>query len=239
VEGRLWAVPFLRSTNQGVWTREEGEALRALAPHFERMLGLASKLAARSAATTLDLLERLDCAAMLLDWRGLVLRANARAEGLIGEGLHLLNGRLAAADHRSNAALERLIALAVTGRTPSTLGSSEPVVIARPERRPLLVDAIPASDLLADTFLYTRALLLVTDLDERRIPSAERMRATFGLTAAESRVAAAVGAGAAPREAAASLGITEETARTTLKRVFEKADVKRQSELAALLARLS
>jgi DNA-binding CsgD family transcriptional regulator len=41
-----------------------------------------------------------------------------------------------------------------------------------------------------------------------------------------------------PREAANRLGITEDTARTTLKRVFGKTGVSRQSELAALLARL-
>lgn len=47
-----------------------------------------------------------------------------------------------------------------------------------------------------------------------------------------------MGAGLPPREAASRLGITEETARTTLKRVFAKTGVSRQSELAVLLSRL-
>jgi hypothetical protein len=42
----------------------------------------------------------------------------------------------------------------------------------------------------------------------------------------------------APGEAAKLLGIAKETARTTLKRVFAKVGVSRQSELSALLAKL-
>src|SRR5258708_36886692 len=64
------------------------------------------------------------------------------------------------------------------------------------------------------------------------------VRDILGLTLAEARVAALVGSGQAPREAAGKLGITEETARTVLKRVFAKVGVSRQSELASLLTKL-
>jgi DNA-binding CsgD family transcriptional regulator len=56
-------------------------------------------------------------------------------------------------------------------------------------------------------------------------------------TPAEARLAALVGSGLSPRESAEKLGITEETARTVLKRVFSKTGVSRQSELAALLTK--
>ena len=64
-------------------------------------------------------------------------------------------------------------------------------------------------------------------------------RDLLNVTTGEARVAALVGSGLAPREAAERLGISEETARTTLKRVFAKVGVSRQSELAALLSRLT
>jgi DNA-binding CsgD family transcriptional regulator len=64
-------------------------------------------------------------------------------------------------------------------------------------------------------------------------------RDLLNVTTGEARVAALVGSGLTPREAAKRLGITEETARTTLKRVFAKVGVSRQSELAALLSRLT
>jgi len=57
-------------------------------------------------------------------------------------------------------------------------------------------------------------------------------------TLGEAKVAALVGSGAAPRDAAERLGITEETARTVLKRVFSKVGISRQSDLTALLTKL-
>jgi PAS domain S-box-containing protein len=72
---------------------------------------------------------------------------------------------------------------------------------------------------------------LLSDLD--------LVRSLFGLAPAEARVATLIGAGLSPRQAAAKLGISEENARTTLKRVFAKVGVSRQSELAILLAKLT
>jgi DNA-binding CsgD family transcriptional regulator len=69
-------------------------------------------------------------------------------------------------------------------------------------------------------------------------PDPAFLRDTFGLTLGEARVAALVGFGMAPRAAAEKLGIAESTARTVLKRVFDKVGVSRQSELVALLARV-
>jgi DNA-binding CsgD family transcriptional regulator len=56
----------------------------------------------------------------------------------------------------------------------------------------------------------------------------------LGLTPGEARIASPVGSGLLPREAVEELGISEETARTVLERVFSKVGVARQSELAAL-----
>jgi DNA-binding CsgD family transcriptional regulator len=47
-----------------------------------------------------------------------------------------------------------------------------------------------------------------------------------------------VGAGIPPRDAAETLGIKQDTARTVLKKVFSKTGISRQSELVALLTRL-
>jgi DNA-binding CsgD family transcriptional regulator len=61
----------------------------------------------------------------------------------------------------------------------------------------------------------------------------------FGLTPAEARVAALIGSGLSPRQAAEKLGISEGNVRTTLKHVFTKVGVSRQSELAVLLTKLA
>jgi DNA-binding CsgD family transcriptional regulator len=72
-------------------------------------------------------------------------------------------------------------------------------------------------------------------------------RADFGAAAvsvkdggpAEARVALRLGAGESLADAAEALGITRETGRALLKRVFAKADVHRQAQLVALIARMS
>jgi DNA-binding CsgD family transcriptional regulator len=51
-------------------------------------------------------------------------------------------------------------------------------------------------------------------------------------------MAALVGSGLSPLEAAKQLCITETTARTVLKRVFSKTGVSRQGELVALLSKM-
>lgn len=72
-------------------------------------------------------------------------------------------------------------------------------------------------------------------------PSADRAAIAIralGLTPAESRLASLVGDGRTVRQAALQLGISENTARSTLKVVYGKLGVRKQSELSRLITRL-
>lgn len=62
---------------------------------------------------------------------------------------------------------------------------------------------------------------------------------SVGLTPAEARLALLYGNGRTARRAAEELGISEHTARSTLKNVFGKLGVRKQSELARFIARLT
>ena len=64
------------------------------------------------------------------------------------------------------------------------------------------------------------------------------LQQTFGLTVAEARLAALVGAGESIASAAEQLSISSETARSQLKAIFAKTDIHRQADLVALLSRL-
>jgi len=107
--------------------------------------------------------------------------------------------------------------------------------------RPLTVYVLPVGAVRtpAQAFL-TRARALVLAIDARTDdpPDPAIVRDALGLTLAEARLAALVGIGLRPGQAAEKLGITEETARTAIKRVFAKVGVSRQSELSALLTKL-
>jgi DNA-binding CsgD family transcriptional regulator len=83
----------------------------------------------------------------------------------------------------------------------------------------------------------SQAIVLIVELRAGDPADPSLVRDLLGLTLGEARVAALVAAGVSPRDAAQKLGISEETARTVLKRVYTKSGVTRQSELAALIAR--
>ena len=78
-------------------------------------------------------------------------------------------------------------------------------------------------------------LIVVSDPDQQPTPPEERLRAIFGLTHAEARLAAALVAGHTISEYADESGITENTARWTLKQIQAKTDCRRQADLVRLL----
>jgi DNA-binding CsgD family transcriptional regulator len=64
---------------------------------------------------------------------------------------------------------------------------------------------------------------------------ADRLRAAFGFTEAEARLAALMAAGEDLRSAAEALEITYGTARMRLAQIFDKTETRRQGELIKLL----
>ena len=81
--------------------------------------------------------------------------------------------------------------------------------------------------MLALVFVFTSDL---------RIETAEEMFCKiYGLTAVEARLTAILADGKSVNEACELLDITQNTARTHLKRVFSKTDTNRQTELVKLV----
>ncbi len=238
VDGKLWAVPFLRSSSQGAFSRAEAKQLLAFEPHFTRLVRLAKRLAVSNATITLDAVAQAGCAAVLIDWRGAVIAINAKADELFGSVISLARGRLVADNPSTQAQIEQLIAAAIKSPDMEILGHVHPVVVQRPDATPLLLDVLPISGLRADVFLHARALITITDIGKTAEPSIERLRKALGLTAGEARLAKLIGMGMSPAEVATVLGLTRETCRTVLKRIFVKAGVSRQSQLAIVVSRI-
>lgn len=62
-----------------------------------------------------------------------------------------------------------------------------------------------------------------------------KLSTTFNLTVVESNLVAMVCGGATTKGAAARMGISYNTARKYMSRIFEKVGVRRQTELVALM----
>jgi DNA-binding CsgD family transcriptional regulator/PAS domain-containing protein len=179
-------------------------------------------------------LERSGLAAFGLDRQGRVVFTNAAAEALLGHRLHLAAGRLRA-DGPGGAVLADLISkasnLEESWRRRLLPGPGGSLIVSA---LPLLAGASPADSLFADV----ETLLLIRQAGPNDPPDHALIRDAMSLTLAEARLAAQVAGGVGLKQAAANLGVTENTARTVLKRIFSKTGVKRQSELAALLGGL-
>lgn len=191
-----------------------------------------------------DLIDRYDCAAMILSAEGRILHMNRQAEALDGRGLKLTRGWLSAASPRHADQLRRLL-----GDALRTGGGESVAPMAAIEWNdggaPLLLRAVPlgreSADRLASSLVgeVPRILLLGWDRASERTRSTESVLRLFGLTPTEARLANLVGSGLSPEEAAEKAGITLATARQHLKRCHEKLDIRRQADLVRMVSRLS
>jgi DNA-binding CsgD family transcriptional regulator len=239
VDGRRWCLSILRNSAQGAFTPADARELAEAAPTLGRVASLAAKLTLVQGQSAIEALAQVGRAALILDYFGHCVAMNALAEAMVSGDLRLTKGRLRALDRQSDRHLQSLIDRAVA---PCSSGLPIPssVFVARREgRRPYIVEALPATGSMRDIFRRIAALVIITDLDARLQTPNVLIRETFGLTPAEVRLAITLGSGEDLRTAAEIQGVAYETARRHLKSIFSKAAVNHQSELVALLTRLS
>lgn len=203
------------------------------------MISFSEKFALAGAGASLGTLDQLGTPALLLDRYGTVKLLNPAAEALLGADLKLVHRQLKAAHQPSDQNLQAFIASLRQPEAFRTSKIASPLRIVRKDKRPLLIEAMPIAGRIADVFQSLSAILLITDLEARPIPAEHVVRTVFDLTGAEARLALRLVAGQTLEAAAATLGITKNTARVQLKTIFTKTDTNRQAELVALLGRLS
>jgi DNA-binding CsgD family transcriptional regulator len=168
-----------------------------------------------------------------------VIRHNLRAQSLLGDGLDLWRGTLKCSNPVDNLALIRLIA-GIRHKTAQQQADPLPAVLAhRPSKRPLVIHAVGLSGLASAIFSPAKSILLVTDA-ERRPPStpADLLRKLFNLTMTESALLSHLEQEIALPAAAEIMGISFETGRSHLKRIFSKTGTSRQTELLMLMRRV-
>jgi DNA-binding CsgD family transcriptional regulator len=189
-----------------------------------------------------EALNRLSIGVFALDSLGRVVFSNSAGDRLLDDSMTLLHDRLLIGSAPERAALEAAIEQMTSTAPDDVTREPKPILIHRQKaERPLAIYALPiamASHPAAQFLTNARAIVLAIDPEVGGPLDPTILRDLLGLTLGEARVAALVGTGLSPRETAEKLGIAEESARTTLKRVFSKVGVSRQSELAALLTKL-
>jgi DNA-binding CsgD family transcriptional regulator len=216
----------------------EWQLLKTIAPHLKRACDLYMLLSrARAATDSLGAaIATAGFAVFLLTGDCRVVFANAKAEHLVRRGIGLRNqfGRLVA---MSSVITARLHALAREAASPKIgkVCAGGTIELSRGENRPpLLAHVIPlAPNRTVAIFDLDRptAALFVIDQGASFRAQIHRFAASYGLTAAETRVFAEITAGNGLLAAATRLKITELTARSHAKHIFSKTGTKRQTEL--------
>jgi DNA-binding CsgD family transcriptional regulator len=228
-----------RLSASGPFSESVIEHLRRLRPELQ----VAGKMALQAAEIHHDglmvALTLFNCGAVLLDLKGAILRVNAAAEGLIIEGLNVRDRMLRANVAVNDISLQKLIhSLTVRGIVPKAEPSGA-IAILRRGRSPILVHSgqLPVSH--EDPLRQAGAVLMIVDPDAFHAPQMPELRQMFGLTTSEVAIAVALTSGHEVEEIARTRHVSPGTLRVQLKSIFLKTGVRRQSELVALLLRVS
>ncbi len=230
-----------RTLGQGPFTLEEREEAEQYVPHLRRAVSVYRALdAARRVDLALaEVMDRLPTGMLLLNSRRQVVVQNAAAERIVGEadGFHLDGNRPGVEDARENAALQALIADAVEARPDQALAAHGFQSVSRPSgKRPLSLMVAPLRVGSIDSASGDVALaLFVSDPEQGRISGFKMLEELYSLTQSEADLLRLLSMGMSLEEAAASRGVSMNTARSHVKNMFAKTGVSRQGELVRIM----
>jgi DNA-binding CsgD family transcriptional regulator len=182
--------------------------------------------------------ERVTGAVFLVGGDGSLAYANPAGEAMLAsrDGLVCDGRKLRASAAEGQRRLAALLAAAAAPAPERRRGGS--LSLPRPsDRRPLALQATPTRERPGHMTVGPLVLLSVIDPELGEVVPAERLRAYFGLSPAEARVAAELIAGYDVREIADRLGRSTHTLRVQIARIHEKTATSRQSESIAVMMR--
>jgi DNA-binding CsgD family transcriptional regulator len=238
---RISNISLNRSDSARRFDADDAALLGALMPHLDRALEVHRRLcgAELMAAHAAAVFDRIPFGLILISDTGRILLANRAADDILraADGLRVDRGELSAATPSITARLRALFHAAVRTSRGETQDSSTRMTLPRRSgRRPLsiLVAPLPVHRVVL-TGNGAAAAVFVTHPDRMVVLDAQAIRGLFGLTAAESDLVRCLVAGFSVHQAAAHLGLREQTLRTRLKTVFQKTNTNRQAELVRLV----
>ena len=181
-------------------------------------------------AALLTVVDQLEQGIVVADEGAGVHFLNRAARDLVARGaVRIQGGCLRASEPRDTATLHQAIGASAAGGARASVAR----LIGRQAQRLLMIAAPMPLDAL-DARQRLVVVLLIDPVDAR-LPDPALLRRQFDLTPAEAALAGEILRGDGLSACAARLGIKPSTARTHLRRVFEKTGTHRQAELVRLL----
>lgn len=233
-----------RGHNQEPFQQRDRDLIGQLAPHFRQAFRLYRRLAdsTRTADASAETLDRLPHGVILMNASGHCVFVNAAARDLAKrrDGLTIDGDRLRGSIPAGTRRLDAAIAEALAQTHGSTLAAtSSALVLERPSgRSPLRVVVVPVGSRTRIGDLSTAfAAVFVTDPDAAAVDDHALLGRMYGLTDAESRVAARLANGETVNEISSALTISRNTVRWHVKRVLHKAGARTQAQFVSSVLR--
>ena len=238
-------VAILRSPGQAAFGETDKAQLRRLLPHLQQALELRQHMLRERSdrEALLEILDHIPVACMLVNQGATLQFVNNAAERLLErrDGLLLRAGNLAAGSSRLSARLRSAIARVASLQAPARPAAGEHFVVTRPSGRPpLLLSILPVqqSRLEGRRRRDSQVAILTKDPDGTQLESVETFAEAYNLTEAEARLIGLLAEGSGLFQAAETLGVTRNTARTHMRHIYAKVGAHRQADLIRLLAKL-
>ena len=227
-----------RGKRAGAFGEEQARLMGILAPHVTRAVQVHRNLSSATVEKewALGALNQLRMGVILTDSLGAPLFINCAAEQMLAQRkeISVCQGRLALKNISETSLLHRLIAGAAQG------AAGDDMRIALPDKLDFLQCMItPVSPELSarmNASLGSGCVAIFLSRPGSLQLSPKRLTVLYGLSPAESRLAAKLAAFNSLDQAADDLEIAMGTARTQLAAVFAKTGAKGQAELLMLLA---
>lgn len=232
-EERKLGFGFARDRQSPNYSAGEIAALNALRPHIVRSMLVSVRLGLERAQSMVAILEHLGMPAAVLGMDERVIAANAGFEAMPHLLVPTAFGRLRLSDR----ILDQKFRDAFARTGPGSACPAATLAVADDGTgEPVLIHLLPVRGAAYDIFSGGQVLLVLTRIRGRQTPNLALLDSLFDLTRAEARLVEEMARGGTLPDIARRLGLSIHTIRTQFRAVAAKTGVRRQTELARLLA---
>jgi DNA-binding CsgD family transcriptional regulator len=234
--GDLLMCIVVRDRSQGPLGSSSLQKLDVLRPHFARSALMSARLCLERARAVTETLNLLGLPALVFDFSGQVIAANALIEA---ESRHVrwrARDRVALVDKAAGALFQRAVESIDDDEHPvprSFAVRDADQVAAK------VAHVVPIRGASRDIFARSAGVLMLTPVALAKAPAVELVQSLFDLTPAEAGVARGLTSGQTLQRIARESHVSPNTVRTHLRAVLEKTGCSRQAEVVALLSGLA
>ncbi len=231
-----------RHEREGLADAAMRRRMRLIAPHIRRavLIGRAIDLKSAEAAALADTLDNLSAGMFLVDASGGIVHANVAGHDILhaNDYLKAVSGRLTAGDPQADRSLHETFAAASQGDGAiGTNGIALPLVARDGTRHVAHALPLTSGARRRAGMAYAAAAALFVHEASLDTPSPPEVIAkSYKLTPTELRILLAIVEVGGVPEVAGALGVSPETVKTHLSRLYEKTGAHRQADLVKLVA---